>query len=68
MESFLKVGGFGGYDLVRLTQSRRGGGVAYYFKSLIAYSYKDSFCSNIKTIFVDIFLLKSKPILLGILY
>ena len=58
----------GGYDLVRLDRSRRGGGVACYIKSLIAYSYKDSFCSNIKSIFVDIYLSKSKSILLSILY
>ena len=57
-----------GYDLVRLDRSRRGGGVACYIKSSIAYSYKDSFCSNTESIFVDIFLPKSKPILLGILY
>ena len=38
------------------------------FKSSIAYSYKDSFCSNTDNIFVDIFLPRSKPILLGILY
>ena len=57
-----------GYDLVRLDRSRRGGGVACYIKSSIAYSYKESFCSNTESIFVDIFLPKSKPILLGILY
>ena len=56
-----------GYDLVRLDQSRRGGGVACYIKSLIVYSYKNSFCSNTEGIFVGIFLSKSKPILLGIL-
>ena len=57
-----------GYDLVRLDRSRGGGGVACYIKSSIAYSYKDSLCSNTENIFVDIFLPKSKPILLGILY
>ena len=57
-----------GYDLVRLDRLRRGGGVACYFKSSIAYSYKDSFCSSIESVFVDIYLPKSKPILLGILY
>ena len=57
------------YDLVRLDWSRRGGGVACCIKSSIAYSSKDSFCSKTESIFVDIFfLLKSKPILLGILY
>ena len=58
-----------GYDLVRLDQSRRSGGVACDIKSWIAYSYEDSFCSNTESIFLDIFFLpKSKPILLGILY
>ena len=57
-----------GYSLVRFDQSRRSGGDACYIKISIAYSYKDSFCSNTKSIFVDIFLPKSKPILLDILY
>ena len=34
-----------GCDLVRLDRSRRGGGVTWYIKSLIVYSYKESFCS-----------------------
>ena len=45
------------------------------FKSLTAYSYGTVIvivtvivCSNIESTFVDIYLLKSKPILLGILY
>ena len=57
-----------GYDLVRFDQSRIGGGVASYIKSSVAYSYVESFCSNIESNFVDIFLPKSKPILLGILH
>ena len=43
-----------GYDLVRLIQSRRGVGVSCSIKSSIAYRYKDSFCSNTESIFVDI--------------
>ena len=58
----------GGYDLVRPDRSRRGGYVACYIKSSIAYSYKDRFCSNTESIFVDIFLPQSKPILMSILY
>ena len=38
------------------------------FKSSIAYSYKDSFCSNTAIFLLTFFLPKSKPILLGILY
>ena len=56
------------YDLVRLDWSRRGGGAASYIKSLIAYSYKYSFFSNSGSIFVDIYLPKSKTILLDVLY
>ena len=44
-----------GYDLVRLHRSGRGGGVSCHIKSSIAYSYKDSFCSNTESIFVNIF-------------
>ena len=52
-----------GYELKRLKES-----VACYIKSSIAHSYKDRFCCNIESIFVDIYLPKSKPILLAILY
>ena len=43
-----------GYNLVRLDRSRRGGGVSCHIKSSIAYSYKDSFCSNTESIFVNL--------------
>ena len=56
-----------GYDLVRLNLSRRAGGVACYIKHSIAYNYKDRFSSNIESTFVDMYLPRSKPILLGIL-
>ena len=46
-----------GYDLVRVDQPGRGGGVACYIRSFTAYSYKDSFCSNTENIFVDFFCL-----------
>ena len=57
-----------GYDLVRFDRSRRGRGVACCIESSIAYSYKESFCSNTESIFVEIFLPKSKSILFVILY
>ena len=49
------------YDLIRLDRSRRGGGVACFIKSLIAYSYQDSFYINTEDNFVDIYLPKFKP-------
>ena len=39
--------------------------VACYIKSLFAYSFKGSFRSNIGSIFVHIFLPKSKPVIVG---
>ena len=53
---------------MRLDQSKRCVGVTCYIKNSIAYSYKDSFCSNTKSVFFWHFLPKSKPILLRILY
>ena len=58
--------GVDGYKLVRLYRSRRGGRFACYIKSSIAHIFKDSFCSNNESIFVDIYLSKSKAILPGI--
>ena len=57
-----------GYDLLRLDRSRRGGGVACYVKKTLGYNYRDNFCKNTESIFIDIFLPKTKPILIGILY
>ena len=57
-----------GFDLLRLDPSRRGGGVACYVKKFLAYNYRDNFCKNTESIFIDIFLPKTKLILIGILY
>ena len=60
------------YNLVRLDHSRRvggrGGGVTCCIRRSLSYNYKSSFCCNIESIFTDIFLPKSKPILVGVLY
>ena len=57
-----------GYDLVRSDRSRRGGVVACFFKNSISHNQKSSFCINTESIFIKIFLPKSKPVLIGILY
>ena len=57
-----------GYDLQSLDRSRRGGGVAFYIKKSLVYNYKEKFCKSTESIFIDIFLPKTKPILVGILY
>ena len=56
------------YNLIRLDRSRRGGGVACYIRKSLSYNHKTSFYRNIESIFIDIFLPKSKPILVGVLY
>ena len=57
-----------GYDLVRSGRSRRGGGVACFVKNSISYNWKPNFCINTESIFIEIFLPKSKAVLIGILY
>ena len=57
-----------GYDLVRSDRSRRGGGVACFVKNSNSYIRKSNFCINTESIFIEIFLPKSRPVLIGILY
>ena len=57
-----------GYDLVRSDRSRRGRGAAYFVKNSISYNRKPNFYINTESIFIEIFLPKSKPVLIGILY
>ena len=56
------------YDVIRLDRSKRGGGVACYIRKSLSYNYKSNFCPNTESIFTDIFLAKSKPVLVGMLY
>ena len=55
-----------GYDLVRSDQSQREVVVACFVKNSISYNQKPNFCINTKSIFTEIFLPKSKPVLIGI--
>ena len=57
-----------GYDIIRMDRSRREGGVECYIKKSLSYYHKSSFSLNIENIFINIFLPKSKPILVGVLY
>ena len=57
-----------GYGLVRSDRSHRGGGVACFVKNSISYNWKRNFCINTESIFIEIFLPKSKLVLIGILY
>ena len=57
-----------GYYLVKSCRYRRGGGVACFGKNSISYYRKPNFCINTESIFIEIFLPKSKSVLIGILY
>ena len=57
-----------GYDVIRMDRSKRGGGAACYIRKSLSYNYKSDFCPNTESIFTDIFLAKSKPILVCMWY
>ena len=56
------------YDLISLDRSRKGDGVACFTKYFVAYSYKAKMFLNTESIFTEIYLKKSKPFIVGILY
>ena len=57
-----------GYDLLRFHQSQKGGGEACFVKNSISYNQKPNFCINTESILIEIFLPRTKPVLIGILY
>ena len=57
-----------GYELARSDQQRHGGGVTCYIRNDISFNVRGDFSSEIENISLDIFLPKTKPILIGILY
>ena len=57
-----------GYDLARSWWSQSRGGVACFVKNSISYNRKTNFCIDAEIIFVEIFLPKFKPFLIGTLY
>ena len=57
-----------GYNLIRNDRNRNGGGVACYVRNDIHFNIRDEFIDEMGSIFFDILLPKSKPILVGFLY
>ena len=57
-----------GHNLLRFDRSWRGGGVACYVNKFLEHNYKHSFCKNTERILTNIFLPKTKPVLVSILY
>ena len=57
-----------GYNLIRNDRNRNGGGVACYVRDDINFNIRDELVDEMESIFFDILLPKSKPILIGVLY
>jgi exonuclease III len=57
-----------GYKLLRTDRNRHGGGVACYVRTDLFFNKRDNFSTETENLFFDIFLPKTKPILVGILY
>jgi len=57
-----------GYNLIRNDRNRNGGGVACYVREDIHFNIREELSDEIESIFFDILLPKSKPILVGVLY
>ena len=56
------------YQILRCDRNRKGGGVACYVRNDLSYIEKDFFPEEIKNIFFEILLPKTKPITIGIIY
>ena len=57
-----------GYTMERFDRNRKGGGVACYVRNDIIFNVREHFSDEVENIFIDIFLPKTKPILVGIVY
>ena len=57
-----------GYTPLRSDRNRQGGGVICYIRKDISFNKLDLKSEDIEHIFIDIFLPKTKPITIGILY
>ena len=57
-----------GYNILRFGRNRHGGGVACYVRNDLSFTKRNYFPHNIETIFIEIFLPKTKPVTVGIVY
>ena len=57
-----------GYNILRFDRNRHGGGVACYVRNDLSFTKRNYFPHDIATIFIEIFLSKTKPMTVGIVY
>ena len=57
-----------GYNILRFDRNKHGGGVACYVRNDLSFTKRNHFPHDIETIFIEIFLPKTKPMAVGIVY
>ena len=57
-----------GYNILRFDRNRHRGGVACYVRNGLSFTKINYFPHDIETIFIEIFLPKTKPMTVGIVY
>ena len=57
-----------GYNILRFDRNRHRGGVACYVRNGLSFTKRNYFPHDIETIFIEIFLPKTKPMTVGIVY
>ena len=57
-----------GYEIVRKDRNRNGGGVLAYIKECFSHNLREDFDSENESIFFEIFLPRTRPILIGVVY
>ena len=57
-----------GYNTLRFDRNRHGGGVACYVRNDLGFTERNDIPHDIETIFIEIFLSKTKPMTVGIVY
>ena len=56
-----------GYCIIRLDRNRKGGGIVCYISNKIRFNVKNGISNEIKTIFIELLIPKTKPITAGII-
>ena len=57
-----------GYNILHFDRNRHGGGVACYVRNYLSFTKRNYFPHDIETNFIEIFLPKTKPMTVGIVY
>ena len=56
------------YTIIRRDRNRKGGGVCIYIRSDFIFKLRDDICTTLETVWAELYLPKTKPILIGVCY